>query len=172
MCRLFHFSFIFFPVIGWRRGRYSVGWTPMGDAPCPPPEPRKPRCYSTSCLALTCTRARFSREQLSIAVQTNRDQTTSHLTPACCKIHPQMWAHCRWGHIPSTPVILKSRLKLGPSWVLILRNTLEITVEERLLALRMCFHGQDDRPETRLQNGSFSPQNGPPCGTRAWYMPY
>ena len=26
--------------------------------------------------------------------------------------------------------------------------------------------------ETRLKKGSFSPQNGSPCGTTAWYMPY
>ena len=65
-----------------------------------------------------------------------------------------------------------SRLELGPSWVVILRNALEITVEERLLAFKMCLHGQDDRPETRLKNGSFPPQNGPPRGTTAWYTPY
>ena len=56
--------------------------------------------------------------------------------------------------------------------VLVLRNALEITVEEKLLAFEMCLHGWDDRPETRLKNGSFSPQNGPPCGTTAWYTPY
>ena len=65
-----------------------------------------------------------------------------------------------------------SRLELGPSWVLVLRNALEITVEERPLALEMCLRGQDDRHETQLKNGSFSPQNGPPCGTTPWYMPY
>ena len=69
-------------------------------------------------------------------------------------------------------VYKQSRLELGPSWVLVLRNALEITVEERLLAFEMCLHGQDDRPETRLKNGLFSPQNGPPRGTTAWYMPY
>ena len=53
-----------------------------------------------------------------------------------------------------------------------LGNALEITVEETPLALQMCLHGQDDRPETWLKNGSFSPENGPPCGTTAWYMPY
>ena len=67
---------------------------------------------------------------------------------------------------------LLSRLELGPSWVLVLRNALETTVEERLLALEMRIHSQDDRPETRLKNGLFSPQNGPPRGTTAWYMPY
>ena len=65
-----------------------------------------------------------------------------------------------------------SRLELGPSWVLVLRNALEITVEERLLAFEMCLHDRDDRPETRLQNGLFAPQNGPPRGTTAWYTPY
>ena len=66
----------------------------------------------------------------------------------------------------------RSRLELGPSWVLVLRNALEITVEERPLALQMYLHGQDDCAETRLRNGSFSPQNGPPRGTTAWYTPY
>ena len=65
-----------------------------------------------------------------------------------------------------------SRLQLGPSWVLVLRNAWEITVEERSLALEMCLHGYGDCPETRLENGSFSPQNGPPRGTTAWYTPY
>ena len=64
-----------------------------------------------------------------------------------------------------------SRLELGPSWVLVLSNGLEIAVEEGLLALHMCFHGQDDGLETRLKNGSFSTQNRPPPGTTAWYMP-
>ena len=66
----------------------------------------------------------------------------------------------------------QSRLELGPSWVLVLRNALDIRVEERLIALEMCLHGRDDRPETRLKNGSFSPQNGPLHGTTAWYTPY
>ena len=61
---------------------------------------------------------------------------------------------------------------LIPSWVLVLLNALEITVEERPLALKMCLHDHDVRPETRLKKGSFSPQNGPLCGTTAWYMPY
>ena len=65
-----------------------------------------------------------------------------------------------------------SRLEVGPSWVLVLRNALEITVEGRPLALEMCLHGQDDHPETWLKNGSFSPQIGPPCGTKACLMPY
>ena len=43
-------------------------------------------------------------------------------------------------------LLLLSRLELGPSWVLVLRNALEFTVEERPLALQMCPHGQDDRP--------------------------
>ena len=72
----------------------------------------------------------------------------------------------------ATKTCCTSRLELGPSWVLVLRNAWEITVEERLLALQMCLHGEDDRPETRLKNGSLSPQNGPPCGTVTWYMPY
>ena len=67
---------------------------------------------------------------------------------------------------------MESRLKLRPSWVLVLRNALEITGEERPLALEMCLHGYDDCPETRLNNGSFLPQNGPPRGTTAWYTPY
>ena len=67
---------------------------------------------------------------------------------------------------------LISRLELGPSWVLVLRNAWEITVEERPLALQMCLHGYGDGPETRLENGSFSPQNGPLRGTTAWYTPY
>ena len=54
---------------------------------------------------------------------------------------------------------------------LVLRNALEITVEEGVLPLHMCFHGQDDGVETRLKNGSFQPQIGAPRGTRAWYMP-
>ena len=66
----------------------------------------------------------------------------------------------------------RSRLELGPSWVLVLRNAWEITVEERPLALEMCLHGYGGSPETRLKNGSFSPQNGPPRGTTAWYTPY
>ena len=51
-----------------------------------------------------------------------------------------------------------------------MRNLLEITVEERPLPLEMCPDSQDDRPQTRLKNGSFSPQNAPPCGTTAWYI--
>ena len=47
-------------------------------------------------------------------------------------------------------MVAKSRLELGPSWVLILRNALEITVEERPLAVQMCLHGQDDRPQTHM----------------------
>ena len=66
----------------------------------------------------------------------------------------------------------KSRLELGPSCVLVLRNALEITVEERALALGMYLHGHEDCAETRLNNGSLLPQNGPPLGTTAWYTPY
>ena len=65
-----------------------------------------------------------------------------------------------------------TRLELGPSWVVVLRSALEITVEERPLAFEMCLHGYDDGPETRLKNASFLPQNGPPRGTTAWYTPY
>ena len=65
-----------------------------------------------------------------------------------------------------------TRLELGPSWVLVLCNAWEITVEERPLALQMCLHGYGDGREMRLKNGSFSPQNGPPRGTTAWYTPY
>ena len=45
-------------------------------------------------------------------------------------------------------------------------------MEEGPLASQMCFNSEDDFAESRLKNGSFSPQNGPPCGTTAWYMPY
>ena len=65
-----------------------------------------------------------------------------------------------------------TRLELGPSWVLVLRNAWEITVKERPLALEMCLHGNGDGSETRLENGSFSPQNGPLRGTSAWHTPY
>ena len=41
-----------------------------------------------------------------------------------------------------------------------LRNALGITAGERRLAVQMCLHSKDDRPETRLKIGSFSPQNG------------
>ena len=64
-----------------------------------------------------------------------------------------------------------SRLELGTSRVLVLRNALEVTVEERPLTLEMCLDGQDDGPDTRLKNGSFSPQNGPRRGSMAWPMP-
>ena len=53
-----------------------------------------------------------------------------------------------------------------------LRKALEITVEERPLALQMCFHGKDDFRESRLKNGSFSLQNGPLYGITGWYMLY
>ena len=46
--------------------------------------------------------------------------------------------------------------RLGVSWVLVLRNTLEITVEQGPLALKMFLRGQDDPPETWLKNGLFS----------------
>ena len=48
-----------------------------------------------------------------------------------------------------------SRLELGPSWVLVLHNALEITVEERPLALEMCLHGYGDCPETRPKTAHF-----------------
>ena len=57
-------------------------------------------------------------------------------------------------------------------WVLVLRNALEITVEETLPTLEMCLHAYGDCPETWLENGSFPPQNGPPRGTTEWYTPY
>ena len=69
-------------------------------------------------------------------------------------------------------LLLLSRLEPGPSWVLVLRNAWEITVEERPLALEMSVYAYGDCRETRLENGSFSPQNGPPRGTMAWYTPY
>ena len=50
-----------------------------------------------------------------------------------------------------------SRLQLGQSRLLVLRNALEVTAAERPLALEMCVHGQDHRAETRLKNGPFSP---------------
>jgi hypothetical protein len=51
-------------------------------------------------------------------------------------------------------------------------NTSEITVEQSMLALQMFLHGQNDRPETWLKNGLFSPRNCPPRGTTAWHTPY
>ena len=72
--------------------------------------------------------------------------------------------------LPSSVINQDSRL--GPSWVLVLVNALEITVEQSPLALQMFLHGQDDRPETWLKNGLFSPPNRPPCGTTAWHTPY
>ena len=44
--------------------------------------------------------------------------------------------------------------RVGPSWVLVLRNALEIT------------------SQSRLENDLFSPQNGLPRGTMPWYRPY
>ena len=68
-------------------------------------------------------------------------------------------------------LVITSRRELGRSWVLVLRNTLEITVEERPLPLEMCLDGKADCLETRLKKGSFTPHNGPLCRTTAWYMP-
>ena len=65
-----------------------------------------------------------------------------------------------------------SRLELGPSWVLVLRNALEIMADERPLAFQRCLNSQYDCPETRLKNGSFSPQNGQLRGTTEWYTPH
>ena len=79
---------------------------------------------------------------------------------------------CLLATAAAAAVAAKSKLKLGPSWVLVLRNALEIIVEERPLAFEMCLHAKDECPETWLKKGSFSPQNGPPCGTTAWYTPY
>ena len=61
--------------------------------------------------------------------------------------------------------------RLGPSLVLVFLNALEIGVEEKRLALEMVPHVQDDRPEKRLKNSSFSPQNRPLHGTTAWETP-
>ena len=55
---------------------------------------------------------------------------------------------------------------------MVLLNALEITLEERMLALEMCIRSKDNRPETQLKSGSFSPQSEPPRGTTAWYMPW
>ena len=55
--------------------------------------------------------------------------------------------------------------------MLVLCNALEITVEETLPGFEMCLHSKDDRLKTGRKNGSFLPQNGPPCGTTAWSMP-
>ena len=49
---------------------------------------------------------------------------------------------------------------------------LEMTVEERPLALEMCLHKHDDHLETWLKNGWFSPRNRPPRGATAWHTPY
>ena len=43
------------------------------------------------------------------------------------------------------------RLELGPSWVLVLRNALQFTVEEGPPTLQICLHGQDNRPENTAQ---------------------
>ena len=67
---------------------------------------------------------------------------------------------------PSSVIKTRTRTELGPS-LAYYNNAWEVTVEERPLALEICLHGQDDRPEAQLKNGSFSPQNGPPCGTTA-----
>ena len=48
-----------------------------------------------------------------------------------------------------------TRLELVPSWILVLLNALEITVEETLPALEMCLHAYGDCPKTRLENSSF-----------------
>ena len=55
------------------------------------------------------------------------------LAKACCSaLAPKRWCKTSQG---------KSRLELGPSWVLNLRNAWETTVEERPLPLEMCLHG-------------------------------
>ena len=38
------------------------------------------------------------------------------------------------------PFFKQSRLQLGPSWVLVSRNALEINVEEKPLALEICLN--------------------------------
>ena len=91
-----------------------------------------------------------------------------HIEPPLCR-HFQATHSSTACKLPPSHYI---KIELGPSWVLVLRNALEISFEERPLALEMYLHGQDNCPETRLKNGSFSPQNGPTCGTTAWYMPY
>ena len=66
----------------------------------------------------------------------------------------------------------KQHLRLGPSWVLVLVNALEITLEQSPLASQILLHGHYDRSETWVKNGLFSPRNRPPRGTTAWHTPY
>ena len=97
---------------------------------------------------------------------------------ACCLLLLKRVAHpwtLKGGVKPrqgKPSLVIRSRLELGPSWVLVLRNAWEITIEERPLALEMCLHGYGGCREMRLENGSFSPQNAQLRGTTAWYTPY
>ena len=50
---------------------------------------------------------------------------------------PKRWCKTSTGYTQ----LGKQILKLGQIWVLVLRNALKISVEERLLALEMCLHG-------------------------------
>ena len=62
--------------------------------------------------------------------------------------------------------------QVGRSWGRVLVNALEITVEQRPIALQMFLHGQDNHPKRLPQNELFSPCNCVPHGTTAWHMPY
>ena len=94
--------------------------------------------------------------------------------------HENKWKiYCTNVHLRIIEILITLMYKLSavtaavtPSCVLVLRNAWEITVEERPLAFQMCLHGYGNGPETRPENGSFSPQNGPLRGTTAWYTPY
>ena len=56
--------------------------------------------------------------------------------------------------------------------MLVLLNALEITIEERPLALEVFLDGEDDPSEIQQKTGFFSIRNGPPCGATSWCMPY
>ena len=58
-------------------------------------------------------------------------------------------------HLFGVPNVVYQDRLLGPSWVRALLNALQITVEERLLALRICLQRRDDRLDTHLKNGPF-----------------
>ena len=57
-------------------------------------------------------------------------------------------------------------LQLGPSWVLVLVNALEITVEQSPLALQTFLHGHEDRPETWLKTACFHLEIAHPVAPR------
>ena len=86
----------------------------------------------------------------------------------CSPLDPKRW--CK------TSTVMKSRLELGPSWVLVLRNAWDLTVEERPLALEICLHGYDDCPETRLKTAHFhlkmDHRVAPRRGTRLIEQPF